>query len=229
MSELTCAAVQSLAAEVALNITSGEERAKVLSHLASCSECRGLVEDMSRTADSLLLLAPQVEPPIGFESRVIARVGRKRRHLSWRWVAVAAVLTALCSAGTGYLVYRSEAPARAEAAQYLKLVKALGGRTLRAAELRSNNGSVVGKVYAYQGRPSWVFVVLQDRDGTGHFQVELDPVSGDSIRLAGFELKAGRASWATTAAINVDDIQSVNIVDSTGASMYGATFQKPSK
>ncbi|MHB8511131.1 MAG: hypothetical protein ACYDCC_03025 [Actinomycetota bacterium] len=228
MSHFDCLQVNALAAELALNIASGDDRAHALSHLSSCVECRALVEEMSRTADSLLLLAPQVEPPIGFESRVIARVSPRRRKPSWKMVALAAAIACVFSAITGFTVYGADSSSRLQAHQYQSLVRALGGKTLRAAELHAPNGNVVGKVYAYQGHPSWVFVVLQDRDGNGNYQVELDPVSGESIKLAGFSIKAGEASWATTAALDINDIQSVNIVDSTGTSLYGATFQKSS-
>ncbi|MGH7462993.1 MAG: hypothetical protein ACREMA_18460, partial [Longimicrobiales bacterium] len=107
---------------------------------------------------------------------------------------------------------------------YERLVKALGGKTLRAAELRSVDGTVVGKVYAYEGRPSWLFLVLQDRDGSGRYDVELEPLSGETIRLAGLQIKAGHASWATTAAVDIDALRSVNIVDDTGSPIYGAEF-----
>lgn len=230
MSHFGCPDLQELAAELALNVVSGEERAHALSHLAQCGECRALVDEVSRTADSMLMLAPQVEPPIGFESRVVARIAPRRRRMpSWRWTAAAAVLAMAASAGTGALVHSAGDRARQRAAQYDRLVQAIGGKTLRAAELRSLDGTVVGKVYAAQGKPSWLFLVLEDREGTGEYEVQLEPVSGEAIRLAGLQLKAGRASWATTAAIQVENIQSVQIVDSTGAPLYDAEFQKPSK
>jgi hypothetical protein len=231
MSHFTCTNMNELAAELSLGIVSGEARAHALAHISACAECRLLVEQMSRAADSLLLLGPQMEPPIGFESRVMARVGRPRRRISWKAVVAAAAFAAVCSTATGIVVNNAADPVRQRAAQYDRLILALGGKTLRAAELRSLDGTAVGKVYAYEGKgkqPSWVFLVLQDREGTGAYEVELQPISGEAIRLAGLQLKAGRASWATTAAIQVDNIQSVNIVDATGAPLYGAEFSNSS-
>lgn len=229
MSHFDCRAMSEIAAELSLGMVSGDDRAHALSHMSRCAECRVLVEEMSRAADGLLLLGPQVEPPLGFESRVMARVVRRKR-ISWKGLIAAATFAALCAGVTGAVVNNAGAPFRERAEQYDKLVAALGGKTLRAAELRGIDGSIVGKVYAYEGsgrQPSWVFLVLQDREGTGKYEVELQPISGEAITLAGLELKSGRASWATTAAIQVDNIQSVNIIDETGAPLYGADFNQP--
>jgi hypothetical protein len=73
---LTCDELRAMAAEVALGILSGAERADALAHMEHCVSCRVLVEGLAQTGDSLLLLAPQAEPPMGFESRVAARVAQ---------------------------------------------------------------------------------------------------------------------------------------------------------
>lgn len=228
MSHFTCDDMQALVAELALGVAGGDERAHALAHIDSCAECRADVEEMSTAADSLLLLAPQVEPPIGFEARVMARVARPRRRVSWKTIAVAASVALVASGVTGGLVYSNGSHDRYLAGQYDKLVRALGGKTLRAAELRALDGTVVGKVYAYDGKPSWLFLVLQDREGSGQYEVQLEPVSGDAITLAGLTIKSGRASWATTASVQIDDLESVSILDSTGVPIYGADFKKSS-
>jgi hypothetical protein len=63
-----------MGAEVALGILSGPERADALNHMEHCVACRTLVESLAQTGDALLLLAPEADPPMGFESRVAARV-----------------------------------------------------------------------------------------------------------------------------------------------------------
>nr|MDQ3641745.1 hypothetical protein [Actinomycetota bacterium] len=86
---LTCAQLEDVAAELALGTVAGAERAAALDHLAGCASCRNLVDQLARAADSLLLLAPEAEPPPGFESRVLSRIapvarprrGRRRRVL----------------------------------------------------------------------------------------------------------------------------------------------------
>src|SRR5689334_25223691 len=83
---MSCEQTRSLAAELALGIADGAERAQVLEHLAGCAECRRAVAELSEVTDELLLRAPEREPPVGFESRVLARleepqpVTRRRRR-----------------------------------------------------------------------------------------------------------------------------------------------------
>ena len=74
MTTLTCDELRAMAAEVALGILSGAERADALGHMEHCVSCRVLVEGLAQTGDSLLLLAPEADPPLGFEIRVAARV-----------------------------------------------------------------------------------------------------------------------------------------------------------
>ena len=68
---MSCDEVRDLAPEIALGTIDGEERAEALRHLATCAECRRLVDQLSEVADELLMLAPVEEPSLGFESRVV--------------------------------------------------------------------------------------------------------------------------------------------------------------
>src|SRR5205807_10018654 len=90
---VTCAEVAELAPELALGTLPGDQRASVLAHLDGCGRCRRLVKELADTADALLLLAPEVEPPAGFARRV-ARGLRPARSSRWR-PAVAAAVVAL--------------------------------------------------------------------------------------------------------------------------------------
>src|SRR3954453_20251578 len=94
-----CEETREIAAELALGIVEGEERGRALQHLAECPDCRLKVEELSEVADELLLLAPHREPPVGFESRVLAPLhpAAKPRRRRWRVVlapAAAAVAAA---------------------------------------------------------------------------------------------------------------------------------------
>ena len=63
------------AAELALGVLTGRERAQALAHLDHCPSCREEVRQLTATGEGLLGLLPSVEPPAGFEARVMDRLG----------------------------------------------------------------------------------------------------------------------------------------------------------
>src|SRR5919106_1631725 len=103
---LSCEEARALAPELSLGSATGDERARVLHHLASCPDCRRLVSELSAVADELLLLAPAHEPPAGFESRVLARLGERKngnRRVRRLFGIAAVALVAAGVAGGGVL------------------------------------------------------------------------------------------------------------------------------
>ena len=99
-----CEEIHEITAELALGIASGEERARALAHAAHCRDCRRELEQLTKVVDDLLLVAPEEEPPAGFEDRVLAAIGppktaRKRfRIRAWRPLVAVAVGAAIASA-----------------------------------------------------------------------------------------------------------------------------------
>ena len=69
-------------AELALGVLTGRARAQALSHVDSCPRCAEDLEQLSRVADTVVQVAPEVEPPVGFEVRLFERMGVAdvRRH-----------------------------------------------------------------------------------------------------------------------------------------------------
>ena len=96
-------------AELALGVLTGRERSRVLAHVESCPRCAEDLEILSRTADTVLQAAPDMEPPLGFEVRLFERMGvtdvaprRRRRLRPSRWVpAVVGVAAAALALGVG--------------------------------------------------------------------------------------------------------------------------------
>jgi anti-sigma-K factor RskA len=74
-SYLGCAGLADVAAELALGALSGRERADALAHLDRCQACREKVRRLMTTSGALLELLPASEPPPGFETRVLERLG----------------------------------------------------------------------------------------------------------------------------------------------------------
>jgi hypothetical protein len=76
-------------------------RSRLAAHAAGCPECRQLLDDLGAVVDRLVQAAPEVEPPVGFESRVLARIPvdvRAVRRRRWSVATVGGVAAALVSA-----------------------------------------------------------------------------------------------------------------------------------
>ncbi len=75
LNEMGCHEFSDVAAELALGVLTGRERAQALAHLDHCASCREEVRQLTATGEGLLGLLPNVEPPAGFEARVMDRLG----------------------------------------------------------------------------------------------------------------------------------------------------------
>ena len=74
LNEMGCAEFADVAAELALGVLTGRERARALAHLDWCDTRRENVRQLTVTGEELGLL-PAIEPPAGFETRVMERLG----------------------------------------------------------------------------------------------------------------------------------------------------------
>jgi len=75
LNDMTCAELADVAAELALGVLTGRERAVAVAHLDRCDGCREYVRQLMATGEQLVELLPAAEPPAGFETRVLARLG----------------------------------------------------------------------------------------------------------------------------------------------------------
>ncbi|HSZ43495.1 MAG TPA: hypothetical protein VK817_26315 [Trebonia sp.] len=73
--DMGCERFADVAAELSLGVLTGRERADALAHLEHCDACRETVRQLTMTGEQLLGLLPSVEPPAGFETRVLSRLG----------------------------------------------------------------------------------------------------------------------------------------------------------
>jgi hypothetical protein len=217
-------AVQANAAELALGVLSGSERADTLAHLETCHACRALVEDLSDVADGLLLVAPEAEPPAGFESAVLARVGERTPLRRRRWMlAGAAAATALVLAVGGFALGRQRQGSRLDR-EYADALKELGGQALAAATLVDAQGSRAGQLFLYQGRTSWVFVTVADPGAAGTYAVEFLWADGHRSQVRGLVVHDGRGSLGATTTLRLRDLRGVTLVDAGGRPAYRGRF-----
>ena len=94
MSVYSCAQLRDVAPELALGVLGGAERGEAIIHVNGCARCQALVNELAEAADALPLLAPEIEPPAGFEQRVLSSGRAHRRRSVRRLVAAVAVAAA---------------------------------------------------------------------------------------------------------------------------------------
>ena len=211
-----CAEIRELAPELGLGTASGEERARALEHLASCPQCRAFVQEMSDVADELLLAAPAVEPPVGFESRMIDsfRAGRTRNPRLAMILAAAALLLAAGAGGT-YLALRSDVRF---AHHYREVFAAAQGEYFASSPLYSGDRPL-GQAFAYQGSPSWIFVVLDGANTAHSYKVQLVTRNGREIPFGSFTPTSETASWGRALPVDLRSVWTVRLTPDHGITL----------
>lgn len=223
---LTCSEARDLAPEVALGIAEARERARLLGHVAACTECQALVGRLSRLVDDLVALAPAHEPPAGFESRVLAeatftsatRTGSAARirpgsslRSRVRALALGAAACVAAAAVAGGYVHIANQPDRELAASVRAALATANGQYFVAAPLQDGSGTKRGSVFAYQGNPAWLFINVQGPLEPGTYGVDLVTRNGDVRHLAQVDLHAV-LSWGGSIPVAVHDVSAVRII-----------------
>jgi hypothetical protein len=219
MSEPRSDHVQELAAELALGVINGEERARALDHLAVCAECRRAVDELSEVADGLLLLAPSREVPIGFESRALAPVAAlrrpRRRRRALAPIAAAAAAAILAVAGT-LLVVEDDLQL---ASDYRGALATANGEGFRVAHLYSAAGAQTGTVFGYQGEPSWLMVIVAPGERADIRGAELVLGDGRRVALPSFALDPANGSWGGAIPVPLDQVSVVRLLNAQGEAL----------
>ena len=203
MNPLSCPDVEELAPELALGTLPGDQRSAVLAHLDHCPDCRRFLNKLSDTADSLLLLAPEVDPPAGFTRRVVAGLTPGRRR--WRPVALAAVAALVFGLAVGYVPghVRSGSVATVAVATF----------TDTGAE---PGETVAGQVYARADNPSWVFMTVRDAGSDEPYACDLVLKDGRTVPIGSFTTHAGVGSWGRVVDVTLSQVRQVQLRDARG-------------
>jgi hypothetical protein len=226
MNEYACDEIDVVAAELALGILPGDERAEALRHLAGCPACRDRVDAMAHVADQLLLAAPEHEPPIGFESKVLDRVAAERPpaptqlHRRHRWiiaavaVAAAAVLFAAALAG----IARGRANEQA------------GHRGVESAVVSFGGGDWVCRVTAFSGhgtQPTELVIRLSEpaQSAPNWYTVQAEPAGGGPLVPVGtIQIHNGHGAIDTTVPLRAGKVRGIRVFDRQGQLQYRASF-----
>ena len=217
-----CEATRELLPELALGILGGEDRARSLDHLTACADCSSELAALSRAADGLLTLAPQHEPPAGFEDRVLARLRRERPRHRARRITTFAAAAALIAIVAGGSVWVGTAHDRKLASYYQGVLGIAHGTEFAAAKLETADGISGGEIFTYTGRPSWVFIVVRAPVSDGIYQIMgLD--HGLNVRLGVVRVTHGNGDWGGTTTARMSSMSKIVVVDQNGQQVLHAT------
>lgn len=234
---MNCAQFADVAAELALGVLTGRERAEALAHLEQCDACREHVRALTVTGEGLLGLLPAKEPPAGFESRVMDRLGlaapaprlaRFRRRTAGgsagttgpfgrmsggtrRILAAAAVVVALAGglAGGWSLHAATSTPAQP---------------ALSTAALLSAGRQNVGEVFLYNGDPRWMYMTVDLDSGNGTVTCQLISTDGRVTTVGSFRLADGYGSWGSPSWVGDGSPSGARLVAANGAVLASASF-----
>jgi putative zinc finger protein len=212
-----CEEMRELIAEVALGIADGAERARVLEHAADCAACRRELERQSAIADGLLALAPEQEPPLGFELGVLRSIqppDARRRSILRPLAAVAAVAAAVAiTVGGMELAFRED---RRLAEHYRAALAQAHGTYFGARLLEDAAGRPGGVLFAYRGSPSWILVTVAPPYRGSVERAELVDRGGRRIPLSSFRLADG--AWGGSIPVDLQNVAAVHLVGGDGRS-----------
>lgn len=224
---MSCGDFDDVAAELALGVLTGRERAEAVAHLDECDSCREHVRQLSLTGEEMLGLLPSREPPEGFESRVMDRLGvatKQKKRLNWsrRMLTTAAVALGVVACGIGGWGLRgATGPASG------------GGSTaqapLREATLLTAAHQKAGKIYLYDGSPRWLYMGVDTQAGGNDTVVcQLVARSGRIITIGSFKLDGGYGAWGSPDPVAAADVTGARITSMNGTVLATASFKASS-
>ncbi len=214
-----CELIQGELAELALGTLSGRNRSEGLDHVASCPRCAAELERLSIVVDTLLQLAPEIEPPLGFELRLAerlrgaptARQPKRFRRTSALAAAAAAAVMVLLGFGLGSLVTAGGGGNQNQSAT--------AGFT--AANLTSH-GSVLGKVVISAGSPAWMFMTLSGGPLSGKVKCDVTLAGGKVETIGVFTISGGYGAWDAPLRSPADAVRSARLIAANGTVLASA-------
>jgi hypothetical protein len=248
--DMTCMELADVAAELALGVLTGRERAMAVAHLDDCDTCREDVRQFMATGEQLVELLPPAEPPAGFETRVLERLGLpvpvtqdahsspvSRRENNPRRRKSTRAAPPSRPGGTRP-VGRMRRTLAAAAVGLAVIAAGLGGwrigvgtspssatGPLTAASLLSVTQQSVGKVFVYSGTPSWLYMSVDDiESGQQAVTCQVIGTNGQVTTIGSFQLADGYGAWGSPDPENVGTLTGARLVSATGTVLATATF-----
>jgi hypothetical protein len=191
---MSCADARERAPELALGILGGAERAEVVLHVNGCARCQAHVAELTEVADVLPQLAPEIEPPIGFESRVLRNLGADERRTRRRWLAAVAAVAAaaiIVSITIIRVVESNDSTTVAASPPSTSIV-----RSVPVSVVMRGGAADLSAGWAYVSNRHGVAVALDYAAPTsGVYTVMVRAHDGDEVSLGAMHVETGRGSW----------------------------------
>lgn len=209
--------------ELAADVLDGRARAELLAHVDACPSCTLELDELTLAVDSLVHLAGEDQPPLGFETRVFEqmqrRPSRRRRVRAWRrpLLAVgAAAVAAVLAFGLGWAVHAGGGPTHTE-------VAVSGDHPLRAPLVSA--GRTVGSVsVSYGAAPAWLSMRVEGSSWSGMVLCQVTSVRGVTATVGSFSLTSGSGTWTAPLPTGTGGVRTASVVGPGGEVLATARF-----
>jgi hypothetical protein len=203
---------------IALGILSGRRRSEVLNHVEGCLRCSSELEQLSTLADTILQLAPEADPPIGFELRLAERLGtnvvrRSPRSRRFSALAIAAAIVVVLGISVQTLI-----ATRGNDGQSKAITASLTSATYSSHRQR------IGEVLVSAGSPSWMYMMVDKGSWSGVVTCEVTLDGGKVEKIGKFKLSGGYGDWIVPLKSSPRQIRSASLVGANGVVLASARF-----
>jgi hypothetical protein len=161
--------------DLVLGDVDADRRAAMAAHLMRCAACRGDYDDLTATMEDLLPAVPAVQPPLGFDERVLARLptgagaagaGSSPRRGRWLAVAAAVLVVVLVPLGVWAATRDSAGGTAGTAGELATLHRTRDDATVGTVSISDVDGAAVA-VVALVGAPADVAYYCRMRFADG--------------------------------------------------------------
>ncbi len=211
--ELTCEEFHDVAPELALGILDAEDRAAAIGHASHCQGCQHELAALGDVADDVVALTPAVEPPPGFETRVLGTLSSKHRRPRvprLLQLAAAAVVAAAVSIAGWTVASGSGHPAE------------LYARGPVTAPLKAADHQMGQVMVARDPSHPWLSMAVSNGPGDELVTCRVHEQNGQVVTVGWFRLNGGRGYWAAALPHTTSPVTGALLVGANGATIATA-------
>ena len=219
---MTCDEFREQLAELAVGGIDASERNDLLRHTAHCASCQMALEQMTTVADCVLDETLEIEPPPGFEQRVLSRLNAAPlATVSAPRARVRTAVLVACALAAGSIATVLVANTVRDRAQPSAAVHAVRHGTLIRIDGRPN-GQVM---LVDQPRAMVIVTIDHPRPFTGRVNCELELPNGHKSVVGSWsydDVESG--AWAVGIPDESLTAIRMNVLDTTGAVAASSTL-----